>query len=137
MKDKQILKELRFIEKINTSHGMLDYDGFAADVLRFMDKLKKFIKKEKNKTTMTTEQRLGVFLWGKFIKNDAIKAAHQIMPFISQEHTRWDTELRERADKLIEDSSNDIMLEGQTLIGYARGIDDLLSLLESKEEEAE
>jgi hypothetical protein len=42
----EIAKELDKIEKMNTSHGMLDYDGFAADVLRFMDKIKKSIKKE-------------------------------------------------------------------------------------------
>lgn len=47
MINKAILKELRFIEKMNTSHGMLDYDSFAMDVLRFMDKLKEYIKKEK------------------------------------------------------------------------------------------
>ncbi len=40
---KKILRELLFIEKMNTSDGMLDYDQFAEGVLDFMGRLKKDI----------------------------------------------------------------------------------------------
>lgn len=40
---KKILRELLFIEKMNTSDGMLDYDQFTEGVLDFMGRLKKDI----------------------------------------------------------------------------------------------
>lgn len=47
---KQIVKELEYLKKSNTSWGLLDYDGFAMDVIVFMRSLKKEIRAE-NKST--------------------------------------------------------------------------------------
>lgn len=44
-----------------------------------------------------------------------------------------DKKLSEKMDQLIVNATNDIMTEGETLIGYARGVDDAKTLLDEAE----